>query len=55
LSPWKTAAKDGRDFNWELEIADPLAKLGVGFGRAEDRFWRKSGEESPNTKERDAA
>jgi len=26
-----------------------------GFGRAENRFRRKPGEESPNTKERDAA
>jgi len=28
---------------------------GYGFGRAEDRFRRELGEESPNTIERDAA
>ena len=27
----------------------------TGFGRAENRSWRKSGEESPNSTERDAA
>ena len=29
--------------------------VGTGFGRAEDRFRRRPGEESPNTTGRDAA